>query len=62
MPEQGEETRAMRVALAQQFDGIDSVELADLPTPAPAAGQVLVKVYGAGAGPWDVGFLRPGRQ
>jgi len=50
----------MRVALAQQFDGIDSVELAELPTPAPAAGQVLVRVHGAGAGPWDVGFLRGG--
>jgi len=50
----------MRVALAQQFDGIDSVELAELPPPAPAAGQVLVRVHGAGAGPWDVGFLRGG--
>jgi NADPH:quinone reductase len=50
----------MRVALAQQFDGIDSLELAELPTPAPAAGQVLVRVHGAGAGPWDVGFLSGG--
>jgi len=50
----------MRVALAQQLDGIDSVELGELPTSAPAAGQVLVRVYGAGVGPWDVGFLGGG--
>ena len=50
----------MRVALAQQLDGIDSVELAELPTPTPAAGQVLVRVRGAAAGPWDVGFLGGG--
>jgi NADPH:quinone reductase len=50
----------LRVALAQQFGGIDSVELGELPAPTPAAGQVLVRVYGAGAGPWDAGFLSGG--
>ena len=47
----------MRVALARRLDGIDSVELAEQPDPVPAAGQVLVRVRGAGIGPWDVGFL-----
>lgn len=50
----------MRVALAKQLGGIDRVELGELPAPAPAAGQVLVRVYGAGVGPWDVGFLSGG--
>jgi NADPH:quinone reductase len=50
----------MRAALAQQLSGIDSVELGELPDPAPAAGQALIRVHGAGVGPWDVGFLSGG--
>jgi NADPH:quinone reductase len=50
----------MRVALARKLDGIDSVELGDLPDPEPAAGQALVRVHAAGVGLWDVGFLRGG--
>jgi NADPH:quinone reductase-like Zn-dependent oxidoreductase len=50
----------MRAALARSFDGIDAVELAERPDPVPAAGQVLIRVRGAGIGPWDVGFLRGG--
>jgi len=47
----------VRVALAQQLGGIGSVKLGELPEPVPAAGQALVRVHGAGVGPWDVGFL-----
>ena len=50
----------MRVALAEELGGIDSVELGERPDPAPAAGQALVRVHGAGVGPWDVGFLSGG--
>src|SRR5579875_1008246 len=50
----------MRAAVAKELDGIDSVELTDVPEPVPGAGQVLVRVHGAGVGPWDVGFLGGG--
>ena len=50
----------MRVALAENLNGIDSVELGDQPDPLPETGQALIRVCGAGVGPWDVGFLRGG--
>jgi NADPH:quinone reductase len=50
----------MRVALAENLGGIDSVELGEQPDPAAAAGQALIRVFGAGVGPWDVGFLSGG--
>ncbi len=50
----------MRVALAEEFSGIDGVKLSERPDPVPAAGQVLVRVHGARVGPWDVGFLSGG--
>jgi NADPH2:quinone reductase len=50
----------MRAALAEEFGGVDSVKLGERPDPVPAAGQVLVRVHGAGVGPWDVGFLSSG--
>ena len=50
----------MRVALAMELGGIDSLELGDQSDKAPAAGQALIKVHGAGIGPWDVGFLSGG--
>jgi NADPH:quinone reductase len=50
----------VRVAFAMELGGIDSLELGDQPDPAPAAGQALIKVHGAGIGPWDVGFLSGG--
>lgn len=50
----------MRVALAKELGGIDRVGLGERPDPVPAAGQALIRVHGAGVGPWDVGFLGGG--
>ena len=50
----------MRVALAWKLGGIDSLEVSEQPDPAPAAGEALVRVHGAGVGLWDVGFLSGG--
>jgi NADPH2:quinone reductase len=50
----------MRAALAEELSGIDRVELGDLPEPVPGPEQVLIRVRGAGVGPWDVGFLGGG--
>jgi NADPH:quinone reductase-like Zn-dependent oxidoreductase len=47
----------MRVALAEELSGIDGVQLSERPSPTPTAGQALIKVRGAGVGPWDVGFI-----
>jgi NADPH:quinone reductase len=44
----------MRAALVRELGGIGSVELSEWPDPTPAAGQVVVRVRGAGIGPWDV--------
>jgi NADPH:quinone reductase-like Zn-dependent oxidoreductase len=47
----------MRVALVRELRGIGRVELRERPDPTPAAGQVVVRVRGAGVGPWDVAMI-----
>jgi NADPH:quinone reductase len=50
----------MKVAVADQLNGIDSVELEEVPDLTPGPGQTLIRVHAAGVGPWDVGFLSGG--
>ena len=47
----------MRVALVRELRGIGSVELRERPDPTPSAGQAVVRVRGAGVGPWDVAVI-----
>jgi NADPH:quinone reductase-like Zn-dependent oxidoreductase len=47
----------MRVALVRELRGIGGVELSEQPDPTPAARQALVRVRGAGVGPWDVAMI-----
>ena len=47
----------MRVAVVQELGGIGSVELRERPDPVPASGQALIRVRGAGVGPWDVEMI-----
>lgn len=50
----------MRAAFANELGGIDRVQVGELPTPTPTAGQALIRVHAAGVGPWDVGFVSGG--
>src|ERR1700730_8123496 len=47
----------MLVAQVRELGGIGSVELRERPDPTPAAGQAVVRVRGAGVGPWDVAMI-----
>jgi NADPH:quinone reductase len=47
----------MRAVLVEELRGIGSVELRERPDPTPAAGQAVVRVRGAGVGPWDAAMM-----
>ena len=47
----------MRAAFAEELGGVGSLRVGQQPAPVPDAGQVLVRVHGAGVGMWDIGFL-----
>ena len=49
----------MKAILVRQFGGPEELKLEEVPTPKPAAGQVLVRVHAAGVNPYDT-YMRAG--
>jgi len=49
----------MKAILVRQFGGPEVLKLEEIPTPKPAAGQVLVKIHAAGVNPADT-YARTG--
>jgi NADPH2:quinone reductase len=49
----------MRAILVHQFGGPEVLKLEEVPTPKPAPGQVLVRIYAAGVNPYDT-YMRAG--
>ena len=49
----------MKAILVHQFGGPEVLKLEETPTPTPAAGQVLVRIHGAGVNPYDT-YMRNG--
>src|SRR5579871_1783114 len=43
------------------FGGPEVIVFEDVPRPTPGTGEVLVRVYAAGVGPWDA-WIRAGRS
>lgn len=49
----------MKAIVVHQFGGPEVLKYEDVPTPQPAAGQVLVRVHAAGVNPYDT-YMRSG--
>ena len=49
----------MKAILIRQFGGPEVLKLEEVPTPKPAAGQVLVRIHAAGVNPYDT-YMRAG--
>lgn len=49
----------MKVIQVQQFGGPEVLRVEEIPRPKPAAGQVLVRIHGAGVNPYDT-YMRAG--
>ncbi|MGH9736136.1 MAG: NADPH:quinone reductase [Candidatus Acidiferrales bacterium] len=49
----------MKAIMVHQFGGPEVLKYEDVPTPQPAAGQVLVRVHAAGVNPYDT-YMRAG--
>ncbi|HEY6265073.1 MAG TPA: NADPH:quinone reductase [Candidatus Acidoferrum sp.] len=49
----------MEAILVHEFGGPEVLKLEEVPTPKPAAGQVLVRIHGVGVNPYDT-YMRAG--
>src|SRR3981189_2248400 len=49
----------MKAILVHQFGGPEVLKLEEVPTPKPAAGQVLVRIHAVGVNPYDT-YMRAG--
>jgi len=49
----------MKAILVREFGGPEVLRLEEVPTPKPAAGQVLVRIHAAGVNPYDT-YMRAG--
>jgi len=49
----------MKAIVVHKFGGPEELKLEEIPTPKPAAGQVLVHIHGAGVNPYDT-YMRAG--
>src|SRR2546429_9932184 len=49
----------MKAILVRQFGGPEALKLEEVPTPKPAAGEVLVRIHAAGVNPYDT-YMRAG--
>ena len=49
----------MKAIVVHEFGGPEVLKLEDVPTPRPAAGQVLVRIRAAGVNPYDT-YMRNG--
>jgi NADPH2:quinone reductase len=49
----------MKAIVVHQFGGPEVLKLEEVPTPTPAAGQVLVRIHAAGVNPYDT-YMRAG--
>jgi NADPH2:quinone reductase len=49
----------MRTILVREFGGPDVLKMDEIPTPKPAAGQVLMRIHAAGVNPYDT-YMRSG--
>ena len=49
----------MKAILVGEFGGPEVLKLKQVPTPQPAAGQMLVRIHAAGVNPYDT-YMRAG--
>src|SRR5712671_456156 len=49
----------MKAIVVPEFGGLEVLQLKEVPTPRPAAGQVLVRIHAAGVNPYDT-YMRAG--